>query len=191
MDISTVFTSFIACDYLELDVGNLKRFSYVEKEKSQGREVSNYGGWQSNDYSIDHPELSQVGSKIKQKISNLLPKIGFNNNFTITNCWININEKDHFNIPHTHGFSTLAGVFYISAPTNGGRLILRNPVTAHDFCINKKTVATWNEFNSSTWEIEPEVNKLVIWPSWIDHYTLPNMSNEHRISLAFNVSVNE
>jgi uncharacterized protein (TIGR02466 family) len=189
MDISTVFTSFIACDYLDLDVENLKRFSNVEKEKSQGREISNYGGWQSSDYSIDHPGLTQLRTAINQRISELLPKLGFNNNFTITNCWININEKDHFNIPHTHGFSTLAGVFYVTAPAGGGRLILRNPVNAHDFCINKKTVVNWNEFNSPTWEIEPEVNKLVIWPSWIDHYTLPNTSNDPRISIAFNISV--
>jgi uncharacterized protein (TIGR02466 family) len=190
MNISTVFTSFIACDYLDLDVENLKKFSLVEKEKYHGREISNYGGWQSCDYSIDHPELAQLGTVIKQKISDLLPKIGFNNNFTITNCWININEIGHFNIPHTHGFSTLAGVFYITAPSEGGKLILRNPVAAHDFCVNKKTVSDWNEFNSPTWEIEPEINKLVIWPSWIDHYTLPNTSNESRISLAFNISVN-
>ena len=147
MDISTVFTSFIACDYLDLDVGDLERFSYAEKEKHQGREISNYGGWQSDDYSIDHPELAHLGTAIIERISDLLPKIGFNNNFTITNCWININEKDHFNIPHTHGFSTLAGVFYVTAPAGSGRLVLRNPVDAHDFCINKKTVANWNEFN--------------------------------------------
>ena len=140
---------------------------------------------------MDHPNLSLLGCAIKEKISSLLPRLGFKSEFSVSNCWININGKNHFNRPHTHGFSTLAGVFYITAPKNSGRLILRNPIQAHGFCVDEKFVDSWNEFNSRTWEIEPEINKLVIWPSWVDHYTLPNLSDEDRISLAFNVSIYE
>ena len=67
--------------------------------------------------------------------------------------------------------------------------MLRNPNHAHGFCIDEKIVTDWNQFNSFTWEIEPEPNKMLVWPAWIDHYTLPNNSNEDRISLAFNILV--
>jgi uncharacterized protein (TIGR02466 family) len=191
MNINTIFSSFIAHDYLTIDTAKLKKFCYDEQAASAGRHLSNYGGWQSNEYFIDRPELSLLSRELKERISNLLPRLGFRVDFSITNCWININGKNDFNRPHVHGFSTLAGVFYIKAPKDCGRLILRNPIPAHGFCIDEKFISTWNEFNSITWEIEPEVNKLVIWPAWIDHYTLPNLSGEDRISIAFNISIYE
>ena len=118
-------------------------------------------------------------------------EIGLENNFAVTNYWLNVNGTGDFNRPHYHGFSTLSGIFYISTPTDCGKLVLRNPTNAHGFCIDAKFVSEWNGFNSFTWEIEPEPNKLLIWPAWVDHYTLPNNSTEDRISIAFNVSVSD
>jgi len=191
MNLTSIFSSVIAHDYLQIDTSELKKFCYDERIKSFGRQLSNYGGWQSNEYCIDHPNLTLLSQSLKEKISNLLPRLGLKVDFSITNCWININGKNDFNRPHVHGFSTLAGVFYIEAPANSGRLILRNPVPAHGFCIDEKFVSSWNEFNSITWEIEPEINKLIIWPAWLDHYTLPNCSDSDRISIAFNISIYE
>ena len=189
MNVTPIFTSVIAHDYLDFSTDELKEFCYFEKLKSPGKEVSNYGGWQSNNYQFDQPELGILSKKITEKLTDLLPNLGIKTKFEVTNCWFNINGEHDFNLPHVHGFSTLAGIFYISAPANSGKLILRNPIAGHGFCIDGSFVENWNEFNSSTWEIEPEVNKLVIWPAWIDHYTLPNQSKNDRISLAFNISI--
>ena len=46
-----------------------------------------------------------------------------------------------------------------------------------------------NFFNSMTWEVTPEEGKLMIWPSWLLHYVKPNLSDDTRISIAFNTTV--
>ena len=47
-----------------------------------------------------------------------------------------------------------------------------------------------NEYNAMIWNISPKPGDLLIFPSWVPHYTEPNMSNEDRISFSFNSQVN-
>ena len=37
-------------------------------------------------------------------------------------------------------------------------------------------------------KMEPEDNKLILFPSWLEHDVEPSKSDEDRISIAFNVS---
>ena len=189
MLITNIFSSFIAYEQLTLDLERLKNYCYALKNLSNGRILSNYGGWQSDDLPLESKDTEELRAVINNKIVEILKNLGLTNEFTISNYWLNVNGKGDFNRPHRHGFSTLSGVIYISAPPNSGKLVLRNPNHAHGFCIDEKIVTDWNQFNSFTWEIEPEPNKMLVWPAWIDHYTLPNNSNEDRISLAFNILV--
>ena len=50
-------------------------------------------------------------------------------------------------------------------------------------------VDEFNEYNSNMWSIDPNPGDLVIFPSWLAHYTEPNMSNKDRISMSFNSGV--
>lgn len=183
-----MFTSFIAHEYLTLDLFKLENYCCQKRNLSSGRVISNYGGWQSNDLS-DDPETLEFRQVLHAKIQTLLEISGLSSNFKLSNYWINVNNKGDFNRAHSHGFSTLSGVFYIKTSPGCGKLILRNPVQSHGFCIDKRFVKNWNAFNSITWEVEPEENKLLIWPAWIDHYTLPNTTDDVRISIAFNIDV--
>lgn len=189
MQITNIFSSFIAYEPLALDLDRLKSYGYKLQNLSTGRILSNYGGWQSDDLPLDATDTEEFRIAVTNKISEILKHLGLTKDFIISNYWLNINGKGDFNRPHRHGFSTLSGVFYVSAPINSGKLVLRNPNHAHGFCIDEKIVTQWNQFNSFTWEIEPEPNKFLVWPSWIDHYTLPNNSDQDRISIAFNILV--
>jgi uncharacterized protein (TIGR02466 family) len=189
MLITNIFSSFIAYEQMTLDLERLKTYCYNLQSVSTGRILSNYGGWQSEDLPLDATNTAEFRDRVTDKISEVLKNLGLTKEFVISNYWININGKGDFNRPHRHGFSTISGVFYVSAPPNSGKLVLRNPNHAHGFCIDEKIVTDWNQFNSFTWEIEPEPNKLLLWPAWVDHYTLPNNSDESRISIAFNVLV--
>ena len=44
-----------------------------------------------------------------------------------------------------------------------------------------------NPLNSCVWEIEPVENRLLIFPSWLEHQVLPNITQKDRISLSFNI----
>jgi uncharacterized protein (TIGR02466 family) len=43
--------------------------------------------------------------------------------------------------------------------------------------------------NSSVHTIPPEVGKLIIFPSWLDHGVNPNLSDTDRISMSFNINL--
>ena len=45
----------------------------------------------------------------------------------------------------------------------------------------------YNSVNSHTWWLRPKEGTLYIFPSWIRHMVKPNMSDEERVSISFNV----
>ena len=49
-----------------------------------------------------------------------------------------------------------------------------------------KEINSYNEYNSSTWKIEPEKNLCVLFPSYLNHYVEPNLNKKERISISFN-----
>jgi hypothetical protein len=45
----------------------------------------------------------------------------------------------------------------------------------------------YNLYNSSSWEITPKKNLMIIFPSYLFHKVNTHISNENRYSLAFNL----
>lgn len=187
IDHKILFYSFIDEQNLSLNTKLLEDFSYFVRENDSGRKVSNIGGWQSNNLDIRIPELSELVSAIFENTERLILKYNLPKKYKIDPLWININGKNDFNQCHEHPKSTLSGVFYIKAPKNCGDLSMINPVTTHQHYIDPRTIETFNEFNSYSWSVAPESNKLVMFPAWLPHFTFPNKSDEDRISIAFNI----
>lgn len=82
---------------------------------------------------------------------------------------------------HMHPLAWLSGVYYAHLPTD---------MTASD------SEAGWLEFNhpperfhrtspTRTWRIEPREGRLIVFPSWFWHQTIPFESADDRISVAF------
>ena len=102
--------------------------------------------------------------------------------------WININRKGASNVPHTHAASFLAATYYIKTPPLCGDLCFYNPRSPILFSLK------WSRYtneNSSIWKVGPKVGKLIIFPSDLLHGVEPNQSDEPRISLSFNININQ
>lgn len=191
MNIRHIFTNFIGYDFLDVNLQEIESYCYQLKKETDGRIVSNYGGWQSSDIvtTTDNYALIHLKEEINHRVAKVLELLGFNCKFSLNGLWININNKNDYNIPHTHGFCIFAGVFYVKTNENSGKIILRNPNPGHGMCIDSSNIETNNEFNSLIWIVNPEPGKMLLWPSWIDHYTTPNADDQDRISIAFNVGI--
>lgn len=185
--IQHLFYSFFYKEVLDLDVNELAEWCYFVKENSFGKQVSNVGGWQSSSLDIKIPELSLLVSNIFEKSEKLILRYNFPKKMIIDPIWININGKKDFNMYHEHPRSSITGIFYVKVPKNSGELVLVNPVTQHQHYIDPTTISNFNEFNSYSWAVEPLENKIVFFPSWVPHYTAPNLSESDRISIAFNI----
>ena len=190
MKINYVFTNFLVEDQLDLDLSKLKIFCCNEKKSDAGRNISNYGGWQSKNIEIVG-ELMPMVDAINCMLKKICKHSGLNDNVKIDNLWININQKSNFNTPHIHAESLFSGVFYVSAPDRCGNIVFKNPNPLHSCFISSKDITNYNDFNAGTWFYEPKPNMILIFPSWVEHYVMPNESDEDRISISFNASISE
>jgi uncharacterized protein (TIGR02466 family) len=159
--------------------------------EEQGKFVTNYGGWQSQDKRGHIKELIPLIEEILDKMSYVKGILSLKDNVNISlgNYWININGKGSFNIPHVHPFSLVSAVYYVDVPKDSGRLVFENPIQQHDYVMKPDSVERFNGINSGYWNVEPEQGELIIFPSWLRHWVEPNNTNENRISIAFNLQI--
>lgn len=190
MTFNYIFTNFIIEENLDIDLDKLKIFCYNQRKVNLGREISNYGGWQSKDLLITE-EILPLMQSVDTILKNIHRHVGITENIKLDNMWININQKSNFNTSHIHAGSLFSGVFYVSTPKNCGKIVFKNPNPLHTCFISAEDITTYNDFNSSKWSYEPKPNMILIFPSWTEHYVMPNESNEDRISISFNASINK
>jgi uncharacterized protein (TIGR02466 family) len=190
MNIKNMFTNFLATDFLSVDNKLIEEFCYKEKDTTSGRVISNDGGWQSNNV-IHAPELGPLIKELGNNILKVHDHFNFklDKNPVITDAWININGKYTTNVVHKHPGALLSGVYYVKANADSGNIIFLNPIEAHEYVIKSDMYDLNNEFNSAKWWEEPYPSKLIIFPGWLNHYVKANQSNEDRISIAFNTTI--
>jgi len=187
MEIFDIFKQFVVKTKLNENLKKLIDFSFKTEKEQKGKLLSNKGGFQSDDLNKKEPCLNSLIEKIELN-SNLL----FNNylkikcKLSLDNIWININRYKDFNIQHIHPFSKLSGAFYIKIPSNSGNLIFVNDYPIENF-ISFLNINEYNQYNSPSWSFEPEENILYLFPSWLKHYVNPNLSEQERISISFNL----
>lgn len=101
----------------------------------------------------------------------------------IKQSWCNISNKDAFQHFHIHGDTDLSGVYYHQTTGNDGDIVFRNPSL-----VNRFHKLTYNIDNSVNYK--PEVGKILLFPSFLEHAVFHNTSDNKRISISFNVHVN-
>ena len=188
MQIIELFKQPLAKIILNEDLDSLLNFCLKIKKQTKCRELSNVGGFQSEDIRSSLPPIKSLWKNITL-YSNIFSKDIFKckENISINNLWININKYKDFNIVHDHPFSKISGVFYIKTPKNCGNIVFFNDSNIQNH-IHANTITEYNNYNSSTWSMDAQENVLYLFPSWTKHYVRPNLSNEDRVSISFNLN---
>ena len=147
-------------------------------EKEPSAKKSNFGGWQSRDNIHETEGIFKEFTSSLNKIANSVLSEYKCKEVEIEDMWANINGKHCYNGAHTHS-GILSGVFYLQVPKMSGRLILVNPAVRSDGHV----------LRASNYPIQPENLACIMFPSWLEHYVEPNLSDELRISISFNIGV--
>lgn len=146
----------------------------LELEKTEpSQRKSNFGGYQTHDNLHKFPVFREFISSLERIASSCLEQKAI-----VSEMWGNINYKHCYNGAHTHG-GALSGVFYLHVPPNSGKLILCNPAVRSD----------GRFLRTSNYSVVPENLACIMFPSWLEHYVEPNLSDEPRISMSFNFEV--
>ena len=196
MDLNYKLTNIFPSSIHSLGINNFDDYRdklieeiYQERDEDPiGRKISNHGGWQSNQITIqkDRSEL------LKEIITNSVSKLPISEGvYAAVEGWKNINEPGNFNVKHNHPRSNLSGVLWIKAPKDSGNIVFTSP---HIFNRYQELDSYTDEFklNSNcymTYYFPPKEGRLLIWPSDLEHEVKENKSDEDRISYSFNITL--
>jgi len=188
INIMPIFINFLAVDSLSLDNDKLEKLCLERKRASAGRVVSNGGGWQSDNLDPAAPELAELFAEVQKRLDEVHRAFEFtpSTRQAITEAWININQKGHFNYSHDHPGSLFSGVYYVKGGADKGELELKTPITPHTYTISGEMVGSYNAFTGHAMVIPPVTGDLLTFPSWLLHRVNMSRSDEDRISIAFN-----
>jgi uncharacterized protein (TIGR02466 family) len=188
INIMPIFINFLAVDSLSLDNDKLEKFCLERRKTHAGRVISNGGGWQSDNLAPDTPELAELFTQVRNRLDEVHRYFEFSAPMrqVITEAWININQKGHFNYSHDHPGSLFSAVYYVKGGADKGELELKTPIAPHTYTISSEMVGSFNAFTGHAMVIPPVTGDLLIFPSWLLHRVNMSQSEEERISIAFN-----
>ena len=178
-----IFSSYLNENFFNLNTKKIKKEILHIKSKDQGKIVSNYGGWQSQNLKKINKNFKSLFDVINKCVEEVEKNLHLNNKLSLSSYWCNINYFGSFNRPHSHPGCVISGVYYVSIPKNSGSIVFLNKdldIFYHD------SIKNYNEYNSSTWTIEPKENQCILFPSYLKHYVEPNLNKKERISISFN-----
>lgn len=174
---------------LSLDLDQIKKEVNTIVKSDKGRVISNQGGYQSHDVEIKKfVHLNFLKEIIVDNTIQYKQFLGLKTECKLDNLWININNFKDFNVSHMHPNSCISGVFYIECLQESGQIVFENPLRDHIGYSWDSRLTVYNQNTSSKWKIVPETNKLLLFPSFLNHYVEPNLSKDKRISISFNLS---
>ena len=167
-----------------VDNAEVKSFAYNLQETNQGRTVSNYNGFQSQDIkSGDCPAIDRLVKLLNDEMNTCANQVGMTN-LEIQNIWININPPSSYNHLHNHVGSVLSGVYYVDATPEQGNIQFERNDNAEYHIPTKVAKETYYTSTRATYA--GKTNALYIFPSWLKHSVQGNFSKTDRISVSFN-----
>jgi uncharacterized protein (TIGR02466 family) len=111
-----------------------------------------------------------------------------NNDFDLRwlDFWYTIYSKGTNVEEHFHPNSIISGIFYLKCPENCGDIIfLDNNYNFKNFCVNTSPLKTFTY--PKLFRLTPEEGMIILFPSWLNHTTDLNKSEEDRIMFSFNL----
>lgn len=147
-------------------------------------------GWISDDQDVIQffPELaSLINDHIRIYIKD---ELKIEQDYYITNSWINKHLAGDYLPPHSHANSIFTGIYYISLPPNSGEFLsLHQSPFIPSFVPGTiiPTVKESNIFNSKQCDIQLEEGTILMFPSHVEHYASKSQSELPRYALSFNI----
>lgn len=125
---------------------------------------------------------------IKNKVLDFAKVYGIENcKIHKTESWINISKKGNYQEYHTHALSHFSAVFYLLTPKNCGDIVFQKGDNMFPLPFPNEP----NAYNLTTSIYKAEQFNLLIFPSDLRHMVRTNMSDNDRISIALNFTLQD
>ena len=156
----------------------------------EGIKRSNNKGWHSKDFDMQETEPQNFIKIISPHIEKVITDMNWEKekqSVKISNMWAIVNTGGSTNSKHQHGNSTISAAYYVRAPKNCGDIVFYDPRPAPVFYYPRALSS--NLLNAQINSVTPKEGALILFPSYLDHSVNENLSNDERIVISFNVTI--
>ena len=169
---------YICDDVLEVE--------YIDSMKEDILKTStDKTNWQSSPKLHLQPKYKALSNKVTEVSKLIFKDINYvYDRFEITDMWSNILKPGEAHRPHTHSNNILSGVFYVHSDEAAGIQFYDPRPQAG---VLNPEVKGFTKANATAWELKSTTNRMIMFPSWLQHLVPINNSDNNRISIAFNV----
>ena len=121
---------------------------------------------------------------IRPLISEFFEQLDYRDDWHFVNSWAAVYPKGAWVPLHDHKIMEWSGVYYVSAPEGCGDITFTDP----------KEYALAAEPPNTRWrgnykqKFNPKNGKIILFPSYVKHETVPNQSEEDRVIISFNIN---
>lgn len=170
--------------------------AYVEELDSRSLDMTtDYLG--GNLLTHEHPAVAWLRECINKTVTDYFHELDmdYGINWALQG-WANVNRLGDYHDLHNHPHSYLSGTYYVRVPATppsvGRRRDLRpGCITFYDprGAVNMNAIKR-DPYVEMEHTVEPAAGMILLWPAFLHHFVHPNLSNDPRISISFNVVLN-
>jgi uncharacterized protein (TIGR02466 family) len=178
-------------DCERINEGLLRHIAALEKQEPSMKR-SNVGGWHSLTNLHLNEDFAEIRRVIGTACAQSAESLGFNFNthhLKFSEMWANRNGPGAYNRAHIHPNAFLSGAYYIKLAPGAGNIEFYDPV--RERTMQSLPLKSGAPLSGQTLEYECEVGSLIIFPAWLQHAVCANTSSEDRISISFNMFVEQ
>lgn len=176
-----------AVPYFKADVGSSisdKQIEYIKDMKvvrNQDNMIS------ENLYIFQDPELASINTAIQDVLDIYASEVmGIKQKLYVTQSWSLINSPSVGMHGHSHSNSLISGsLYYCDMPNPVSNMIFERHNSYQQLELTPQADKR-NIFNTLANVVKPEKNKVILFPSSLQHLVEVNNSGEPRYSIAFN-----
>lgn len=198
-------TQFLQREIPNADEANQLLLQLILQQEQQHQNAQSEQGIKNQDmtsdylsanlFEIDNPVIDWLKACINKSVSDYLLEQGINYDVEWgLQGWANINRRGDYHNMHNHPHSYLSGTYYVQMPqSNAIDSIARadlNPGAISFF--DPRSQANMLSIRNDA-QIDPEhrvlpkAGMIILWPSFLHHLVHPNLSDQMRVSISFNI----
>ena len=167
-----------------------------EMDSGKGMVLHELDGWRNgnNKELFEKEEFKILLLKIEENLDEILKQYDINPKYELKECdgWSYVTEKGGWHPPHCHPGGFLSCVYYVKVPEDSDSNIVFDDPRQNLSMLNKPdTFLKENVFNHARIRLNPKTGDFYVFPSWLNHFVSPSMSDEKRIIMTLNFPLGE
>ena len=180
------FPTIIYADDFKLNTNDLAQNIINWAKEDKGLTKTNVNGWHSTTDMQNKLEYKPLVDELFKMVHKVFEEECLDKQPVLGNMWANINPSGGYNKPHVHPNSLFSGVYYVKTPPNCGRLICQDPRPGIQTVMPTRKSVEIPKYLWRDVHLQPQENRVVMFPAWLWHSVEPNQSKDIRISVSFN-----